>query len=135
MPITYAYDATASVIHTVVTGDVRLRAIAEHLDAIGAEPWFPAPALVDTRQAAPNIPSDEVRSVVEMFRRLGPQLNGVPIAVLVSSDVAFGLVRMMELMLDDVVTIAPFRDAASARRWIDESRASARRVDGDGPPD
>ena len=49
MPIAYSFDAAERLIHTVVTGDVHLRAIEKHLDAIGAEPWFPAPAIVDTR--------------------------------------------------------------------------------------
>jgi len=124
MPITYSFDAADHLIHTVVTGDVRLRAIVEHVDAISAEPWFPAPALVDTRHASAGIQSAEVRSVVEMLRTLGPRLNGVPIAVIVSSDVAFGLTRMIELMLDDVITIAPFRDIASARAWLTKSRAA-----------
>jgi hypothetical protein len=35
----------------------------------------------------------------------------------------FGLVRMIELMRDDVITITPFRDTASALAWLAESRA------------
>jgi hypothetical protein len=124
MPITYSYDAADHLIHTIVTGDAHIRAIEDYLDAISAEPWFPTPALVDTRQVATNLSSPEVRRVVEMLRRLGPRLNGMPIAVIVSSDVAFGLTRMIELMLDDVITIAPFRDIASARTWLSQSHVA-----------
>jgi hypothetical protein len=46
--------------------------------------------------------------------------------VIVSSDVAFGLTRMIELMPDDVITIAPFRDIGSARTWLTKSRAATR---------
>ena len=45
-------------------------------------------------------------------------------AVIVSSDVAFGLTRMIELMLDDVITIAPFRDIVSARTWLAQSHVA-----------
>ena len=127
MPITYSFDPSEHVIHTLVTGEARLATIREHLNAISAEPWFPAPAVVDVRLAGTGIPSAEVRSVVDIFRRLGPRLDGAPIAVIVASDVAYGLVRMMEIMLDDVVSIAPFHDMASARAWLAESLA-ARRV-------
>jgi hypothetical protein len=123
MPITYSFDAAQDLIHTAVTGDVRPGAIEDHLRAICAEPWFPAPALVDTRLAEANISSAEIRAVVEVFRKLGPRFNHAAIAVIVGSDVAFGLVRMIELMLDDVITITPFRDTASALAWLAESRA------------
>lgn len=57
MPITYSFDPSVHLIHTVVTGEARLRTIREHLDAIGAEPWVPAPAVVDARLADTGMPS------------------------------------------------------------------------------
>jgi hypothetical protein len=122
MSITYSFDAQQGLINTVVAGEVCLADIEAHFRQVSAEPWFPAPAIADAREAPPTIPSREVRAIVELLRQLGPRLHGAPTAVLVASDVAFGLVRMIELLLDDVVTIRPFRDRAAAFAWLAEQR-------------
>jgi hypothetical protein len=127
MPITYSFDARQGLIKTVATGEIGVADIEAHLRQITAEPWFPASALADVRETSPNVSSEEVRAIVALFRLLGPRLQGSPIAVLVGSDAAYGLVRMIELLLDDVVTITPFRDQAAAITWLSQHKLSEKR--------
>lgn len=124
MPITYSFQSPPGVIVTAVTGTVSVADVEAHIRDVSAESWFPAPALVDTREASANLPSRDVRAIVELLRRLGSRLNGSPIAVVVPSDVAYGLVRMIELLLDEVVTIGAFRTREEAIAWLAHQQRS-----------
>ncbi len=128
MPIEYSYDSEKRLQTTVVTGDVGFAEAAAHFEQVSREPWFPAPSLTDVRGTTPTIPSSEVRAIVELFRDLGPRIREVPIAVLVDSDVSYGLVRMLQLLLEDSVTLRPFRDREKALHWIAERAAHGTRL-------
>jgi hypothetical protein len=41
-----------------------------------------------------------------------------PTAVLVSSDEAFGIIHMLEMLVEDVCEVKSFRDEAAARAWF-----------------
>ena len=60
----------------------------------------------------------EIRQIVALLRRLGQESKLGPTAVLVSTDVAFGLMRMLEILVDDVAKVKPFRDEREARGWL-----------------
>lgn len=118
MPIAYSYDAVRGLIQTVATGHVSPVEAAAHFRDVGNEPWFPAPSLADVRAASTDMSGEEVRQIANHFRQFKPPLRDTPIAVVVSSELAYGLVRMMGLLLDDVAVIHPFRDIAAAMEWL-----------------
>jgi hypothetical protein len=103
---------------TLSRGDVGLTDVAACIEDVQREPWFPLPTLSDVREATASIPSGEVRAIAGLLRDFSPKLRGVPIAVVVASNVSYGLVRMLGLLVDDVLTIRPFRDDASALEWL-----------------
>jgi hypothetical protein len=41
-----------------------------------------------------------------------------PTAIVVGSDVAYGMMRMMQALLDDVIPLRPFRSLADAETWL-----------------
>jgi hypothetical protein len=125
MPIEYAYDSEKQLLTTIVSGDVGRHETAEYFRQVSREPWFPAPSLTDVRGASASLPSAEVRSMVELFRELGPRIREVPIAVLVDSDISYGLVRMLQLLLEESVTLRPFRDREKALHWLAERSTHA----------
>jgi hypothetical protein len=126
MPISYSYESGRGQIRTIVVGDIALAEIDAHLKSVTVEPWYPAPAIVDVRLASVSLPSRDVRLIVELLREIAPRTRSTPIAVVVGSDVAFGLVRMIQLLLDDVVNIRPFRTEEAATGWLkQESEPSA----------
>lgn len=122
MPIEYSYDAEERLIRTVASGDVTPADVAAALHQVSTEPWFPAPSLADVREATASFTGEQVRTVAANFRRFDPQFRNSPIAVIVSSDLSYGFVRMLGLLLDDVATIVPFRDVESAMAWLGPSR-------------
>jgi hypothetical protein len=121
MPIKYTYDASCGLIRTVVTGHVTPSEITDYFRSVSKESYFPAPSLTDARQALPDMRGDEIRSIANSFRALASTMRDSPIAVIVSSDLAFGLVRMLGLFLDDAAVIHPFRDAERAMEWLTSS--------------
>jgi hypothetical protein len=118
MPIAYTYDAVRGLSHTVVTGRITPDEAATYFTQISQEDWFPAPSLTDAREASPNLSGEEIRAITKHFRSIETTLTSVPLAVLVSSEVAFGLVRMVGLLLDDAAMIHPFRDLERAMQWL-----------------
>jgi hypothetical protein len=60
----------------------------------------------------------EIRKIVALVRNLCEQCKFGPTAVLVSTDFAFGIMRAMEMLLDDVAEIRPFREERIARSWL-----------------
>jgi hypothetical protein len=60
----------------------------------------------------------EIRKIVSLVRNLCQQCKFGPTAILVSTDFAFGIMRAMEMLLDDVAEIRPFREERLARSWL-----------------
>lgn len=60
----------------------------------------------------------EIRQIVALVRNLCQQSKFGATAVLVSTDFAFGIMRAMEMLLEDVADLRPFRDEKLARSWL-----------------
>jgi hypothetical protein len=60
----------------------------------------------------------EIRQIVALVRSLSQQSKFGPTAVLVATDFAFGVMRAMEALLEDVAEIRPFRQENLARSWL-----------------
>jgi hypothetical protein len=60
----------------------------------------------------------EIREIVGLVRSLSQQSKFGPTAVLVSTDFAFGIMRAMEMLLEDVTDVRPFRHETLARSWL-----------------
>jgi hypothetical protein len=60
----------------------------------------------------------EIRQIVRLVRSLSQQSKFGPTAVLVSTDFAFGIMRAMEMLLQDVTDVKPFRHENLARSWL-----------------
>jgi hypothetical protein len=75
---------------------------------------------IDARDAglAFALSPTEIRKIVALVRSLCQQCKFGPTAVLVSAEFAFGIMRAMEMLLDDVAEIRPFREERLARSWL-----------------
>jgi hypothetical protein len=47
-----------------------------------------------------------------------PHIALGPTAIIVVSDFAYGMMRMLEILVEDVCDIRPFRDRGEAEKWI-----------------
>ena len=120
MPITATYDHTHRRIVAAVQGRITLDEIRSHLEEERQEPALGFTELIDARDAEPDFRPADVRVVVAWLRWLGERTRLGPTAVVVNSDLAFGIVRMVEMLVEDVAVVKPFRDKLDAELWLDE---------------
>ena len=85
-------------------------------DLKNSEP--PYRELIDARGAAVRLSSAEVQEIVELLRSLSGSDRLSRIAVVVSTDMAYGMMRMLQILVEDVCVVQPFRNLADAERWL-----------------
>jgi len=118
MPIIMNVDHERKEVDAVAIGPISYADAVNHL---GAERHFEGLAyreFVDARGAGFQWTPVEIRRIVAMIRSLGQESKLGPTAILVSTDVAFGMMRMLEVLLEDIAEVRPFRDEQEARDWL-----------------
>jgi hypothetical protein len=103
------------------SGSITLDDILKHIEQERTANGLGYAELIDARGYVPAFSADQVRTVVEVLRDLAAQSPLGPTAIVVDSDVGFGMLRMLEIMMDDVCKIRPFRDMSEARRWLESA--------------
>ncbi len=75
---------------------------------------------VDARDASLTfaLSPAEIRQIVSLVRSLCKRCKFGATAVLVCTDFAFGIMRAMEMLLEDVAEVRPFREERVARSWL-----------------
>ena len=133
MPIDYSIDRDQGYMHTVAEGLVTFRDVRAHLDQERHDQGLALREMIDARGATLALDPLHVRQLVSVLRDLARSHPLGPTAVLVGSDYAFGMLRMLETLVEDVCAIRPFRDEAEAREWLGRERPMRR--SGRLPPD
>ena len=102
----------------IAKGTITLAEVRAYLlrDLKDSEP--PYRELIDARGAVVKLSSAEVQEIVELLRSLSRSYRLGRIAVVVSTDVAYGMMRMLQILVEDVCVVQPFRDVAEAERWL-----------------
>ena len=101
------------------TGRVTIEEIRDHLEEERQEPGLAYSELFDARGAVPDFVPADARVIVALLRWLGERTRLGPTAVIVDSDIAFGITRMIEMLVEDVCAVKPFRDEAEGEEWLD----------------
>jgi hypothetical protein len=127
MPITLHIDHGHNEVHAVATGPIRYADIEKHLLTERNFQGLAYKELVDARDATLlfSLSPAEIRSIVILVRTLSKQSKLGPTAVLVSDDYAYGAMRVLEMLLEDVAEIKPFRDEQKARAWLATKSAAS----------
>ena len=111
-------DETRRELTVIAEGRIDFDAIRAHLARerdVGALGFR---ELIDARQATPDVTPQEVRLIVDLVRAEARRKVLGPTAVVVSTELAFGMLRMLEQLVEDVALIRPFRDYAAAVEWL-----------------
>lgn len=109
-----------------IEGPVTIADIRHHLEVERAAGGLPYAEVIDGRRATVAFSSADVRSVVAWLTGFARTHAMGPTAVLVSSPVAYGMMRMLEILAEDVCAIRPFLDPEEAEAWLrDQPRAEA----------
>ena len=120
VPITFSLDAPRRRLRTTVEGPATVDEVATHFEALVRDKLVGYADLIDARNAkGPGWFSADVRRAAELVRNVGGSGAVGPRAVLVSSSAAFGMVRMLSVLLNPWMTMEVFRDPGSADEWLD----------------
>lgn len=90
-----------------------------HLGKERDEDGLPLHELIDAARVTVTLSPSEVRVIVERLRELGRDNALGPTAVIVGDDVSYGLLRMLEVLVEDVCDVRPFRKQIEAEEWLD----------------
>ncbi|MFL5481966.1 MAG: hypothetical protein ACJ8AK_07225 [Gemmatimonadaceae bacterium] len=123
MPITATYDHPHRRVIARAEGRVTIEEIRDHLEEERQEPGLAYSEVIDARRAHPDFSPADVRVLVALLRWLGERTRLGPTAVLVENDFQFGMVRMVEILVEDVCEIKPFYNDVDAERWLDRPKA------------
>ena len=118
MAITCSIDHDRRYMQATARGAVACADILAHLQEEHSTQGLNYPELIDGREATAAWSSREAHDIVDRLKTLGRESGLGPTAVLVSSDHAYGMIRMLELLLEGVCAVRPFRDLETAKNWL-----------------
>lgn len=118
MPIAFSVDHERRRLYAVAVGEAGFSEIAAHLREERDDGGLPLPELIDATEAAVALSGAEVRQMVDVLRGLGLHSALGPTAVVVGDDVSYGVMRMLEILVEDVCTVRPFRSRLEAEEWL-----------------
>jgi hypothetical protein len=121
MPITATYDHQHHRVLAEATGPITLDQIRSHLEEERQEPALAYSELIDARGAIPEFPPADARVLVAWLRWLGERTRLGPTAIVVDTDFAYGMSRMIETLVEDVALIKPFRNKLDAEVWLNQA--------------
>ena len=122
MIVTLGADDASRVLTVIAEGAVDFEEIRAHLLDERADGALGYRELIDARRATPAVTPADVRRVVDLVRSEAHGVALGPTAVVVSNDVAYGMLRMLEILVEDVAAIRPFRDYREAVKWLASAR-------------
>jgi|SRR5271168_3590395 len=114
----YTVDAECSDVTTTAEGTVTLDEVRAHLHREKSDSALPYRELIDARNAVVRLSSSDLRKILELLRSLARSGRLGPTAVVVSTDVAYGILTMLQILVEDVCVVQPFRDLAAATLWL-----------------
>jgi hypothetical protein len=120
MPITHTIDHKRGRLSAAATGSVTLADILQHLKEERLSVGLHLPETIDGRTGTVAFSPGDVRTIVEALRELATKHSLGPTAVIVATDYAYGMMRLVEMLVDDVCKVRPFRDPADAERWLQD---------------
>lgn len=116
--IAYSVDTKQRLVTAVAEGVVSAEDVRRHLSREEQDSALRFRELIDARRAWVDLSPAQVREIVDLLRSLSLQHYLGPTAVVVSSPIAFGVMRMLENLVEDVCVVRPFRDFEQAESWV-----------------
>ena len=90
-------------------GSITLNDIRTHLEEERVEAGLSYDELIDARGISSDFSQQDVRVIADVLRRLAINSGIGPTAIIVDSDVEYGMLRMLGILIEDVCRVQPFR--------------------------
>lgn len=122
MTLTANFDHAREKITARAAGPISLEDVRNHLDVERRAKSLSYRELIDARGYVPSFSAADVREIVSTLRELALKTPLGPTAIVVDSEVGYGMVRMVEILIEDVAEVKPFRNLEDAERWLAKSK-------------
>ncbi len=116
--LSHSIDPDRKEVTTIAEGTVTLADVRTHLQREREDSALPYRELIDARHAVVRFSAAEVQEIVRLLRSHARNHRLGRTAIVVSSDVAYGIMRMLQMFVEDVCVVQPFRDLATAESWL-----------------
>ena len=118
MPVTHLVNHDRREMRATASGPVTMDDIRQHLVEERRDKGLPYRELIDATRATVAFSAADTRRTVDLVRTLGHEGALGPTAIVVGDEVSYGMVRMLELLLDGVCELRPFRSLQAAEHWL-----------------
>jgi len=122
--ITLRVDHERRRTYATAQGPITLADIRSHLAEERHAGALPYPEIIDASQAVAAFSSQDGRTLVDLLRELGQQGVLGPTAIVVADDVTYGMLRMLQTLVEDVCLVWPFRSFPEAEAWLQRVETS-----------
>jgi len=120
MSFTSTVDHARRRVFVRAEGPITLADIRTHLEAERLGVGLAYSELIDARGFTPAFSPEDARTLVNILRQLGKDSKLGPTAIVVDTDYGYGMLRMIEVLVEDVCNIRPFRQQTEAEKWLAE---------------
>jgi hypothetical protein len=124
MSVQLRVDHASKTVVAKAEGPVTSEEVRKHLLEERHYGGLPYAEIIDARTFRPAFSSEEVREIVGLLRSFGQSSKLGPTAVVVGSPIAYGMMRMLEILAEDVCAIRPFWTMEEAEAWIEQLRTA-----------
>jgi hypothetical protein len=124
MPVTYALDPKRRELAATAEGPITLDDIRKHLTKEHREKGLAYRELIEASRATVAFSSSDVRATVDILRAYAREGVLGPTAIVVGNDLAYGMIRMLGILLEDVCEVRPFRARQEAEEWLADASAA-----------
>jgi hypothetical protein len=120
MPISIRYDPNQNVLYSDATGEISLEDIMSYyseIERMDLKPQYSV--LADYSGASADINYDDVTNMASRRQSISQKAGAIKIAVVSKNDLAFGLGRMYQSLIDNEnIEVNVFRDRGKAEQWL-----------------
>lgn len=126
MPVIHAVDHERHEMYTTADGPITIDDIRKHLTQEHRDKGLAYRELIEASRATAAFSPSDVRTTVEILRAYGREGVLGPTAIVVGNDLAYGMIRMLAILLEGVCELQPFRTRQEAEQWLADASASPR---------
>jgi hypothetical protein len=125
MPVIHAVDHERHEMYTTADGPITMDDIRKHLSHEHRAKGLAYRELIEASRATVAFSPSDVRTTVEILRSYGQEGVLGPTAIVVGNDLAYGMLRMLAILLEGVCELQPFRTPQEAKQWLAAAAASS----------
>jgi hypothetical protein len=124
MPVTHEVDHERRAMRATADGLITMDDIRKHLVEERRDNGLRYPELIEAAGATVGFSAGDMRRTVDLLRALGHEGALGPTAIVVGDEVSYGMIRMLESLLDGVCELRPFRSRHEAERWLEGTKVT-----------